>query len=196
MPSSSLVSKSGLVVGALVLLIAGIVLASVFAIGALRDLGTSTGAGDTLDNATRVGVLDGYDADQLENARTIMRVATESGLDERAQIVGVMTAMGESSLRNIGYGDWESSGVRNPDGSATSSLGLFQQQDWWGSEEERLDPATAAKRFFEVLTEVDGWEDMRPTLAANAVQGNDDPHHYEPYERGATELVQALRTVA
>lgn len=196
MPSSSLVSKSGLVVGALVLLIAGIVLASVFAIGALRDLGTSTGAGDTLDNATRVGVLDGYDADQLENARTIMRVATESGLDERAQIVGVMTAMGESSLRNIGYGDWESSGVRNPDGSATSSLGLFQQQDWWGSEEERLDPATAAKRFFEALTEVDGWEDMRPTLAANAVQGNDDPHHYEPYERGATELVQALRTAA
>lgn len=196
MPSSSLVSKSGLVVGALVLLIAGIVLASVFAIGALRDLGTSTGAGDTLDNATRVGVLDRYDADQLENARTIMRVATESGLDERAQIVGVMTAMGESSLRNIGYGDWESSGVRNPDGSATSSLGLFQQQDWWGSEEERLDPATAAKRFFEALTEVDGWEDMRPTLAANAVQGNDDPHHYEPYERGATELVQALRTAA
>lgn len=196
MPSSSLVSKSGLVVGALVLLIAGIVLASVFAIGALRDLGTSTGAGDTLDNATRVGVLDGYDADQLENARTIMRVATESGLDERAQIVGVMTAMGESSLRNIDYGDWESSGVRNPDGSATSSLGLFQQQDWWGSEEERLDPATAAKRFFEALTEVDGWEDMRPTLAANAVQGNDDPHHYEPYERGATELVQALRTAA
>lgn len=178
-----------------VLALGGILTAAVVAVALMLLLvghAGGTEAGPT-SGPEHGAVTDAYDADQLENARTIMRVAEEAGLDERAQVIGVMTAMGESSLRNIGYGDWETSGVRNPDGSATTSLGLFQQQEWWGSEEERLDPATAASHFFAALIDVDGWEDMRPTLAANAVQGNDDPHHYEPFEAAATELVRTLR---
>lgn len=74
-----------------------------------------------------------YDAEQMENAGHIRNTAAAMGLPVRAQQIGVMTAMGDSSLRNIGYGDWETSGVTNPDGSRTTSIGLFQQQNSWGS---------------------------------------------------------------
>ena len=98
------------------------------------------------------GVAAAYDAEQLCNAATIIDVGSTLGLSARDQTIAVMTAIGESSLRNIEYGDWETSGVRNPDGSPTTSIGLFQQQDEWGSREERLDPQTAATLFYRAMT--------------------------------------------
>ena len=81
----------------------------------------------------------GWQGEQLENAATIMQTATALGFGRDGQILGVMTAMGESSLNNIDYGDWETIGFTNPDGSRTTSIGLFQQQHWWGSAEQRMD---------------------------------------------------------
>ena len=72
--------------------------------------------------------------EQLAHACTI--IGAPAGIwasTRRDQTIAVMTAMGESSLRNIDYGDWETSGVTNPDGSRTTSIGLFQQQDSWGT---------------------------------------------------------------
>src|SRR5690606_26731866 len=91
--------------------------------------------------------IDGWRGEQLENAAVIVGTARELGFGRDGQIIGVMAAMGESSLHNIDYGDWETSGVTNPDGSRTSSIGLFQQQAWWGTAQERMDPATAATKF-------------------------------------------------
>ena len=73
--------------------------------------------------------IEGWRGEQLENAATIMQTASGLGFGRDGQIIGVMTAMGESGLRNIDYGDWETIGFRNPDGTRTSSIGLFQQQD-------------------------------------------------------------------
>lgn len=136
----------------------------------------------------------GYKGDQLANAAEIMGAATKLGLDVRAQTIGVMTAMGESSLRNITYGDWETSGVRNPDGSRTTSIGLFQQQDSWGTAAERTTPATAARLFFERLVKVTGWENMTPSAVAHAVQINANPNHYTKWYEAAAEVVNALTT--
>jgi hypothetical protein len=100
-------------------------------------------------------------------------------------------------LRNIPYGDWETSGVRNPDGSPTTSIGLFQQQDEWGSREERLDPSTAAALFYRAMTERvpqperDGLE---PTVVAHRTQVNDDPRHYARYWPAAVAVVEKLTT--
>jgi len=134
----------------------------------------------------------GWKGEQLENAAVIVRTATAQGFGRDGRILGVMTAMGESSLRNIDYGDWETSDVTNPDGGRTSSIGLFQQQDWWGSAQQRMDPAAAAGLFYERLAALDGWQEMAPTQAIHRVQINSDPDHYARFEPDATEIVDAL----
>lgn len=134
----------------------------------------------------------GWRGEQLQNAAVIMRTATALGFSRDAQILGVMTAMGESSLRNIDYGDWETSGVTNPDGGRTTSIGLFQQQAWWGSAAQRMDPATSAALFYERLGELEGWQQMEPTWAIHRVQINSDPEHYAQFEADAATVVAAL----
>jgi len=138
--------------------------------------------------------IEGWRGEQLENAATIMQTATSLGFGRDGQVLGVMTAMGESSLRNIDYGDWETSGFTNPDGSRTTSIGLFQQQDWWGSPEQRMDPATAATLFYERLARVQDWQAMDPSLAIHRVQINLDPTYYTRYTDDAVIVVDALST--
>ncbi|WP_233486780.1 hypothetical protein [Zhihengliuella sp. ISTPL4] len=146
---------------------------------------------DRPDTFPQAGVA-GWSGEQLENAATIIRTADELGFARDGQILGVMTAMGESSLRNIDYGDWETRGWTNPDGSRTSSIGLFQQQDWWGSAEQRMDPATAARLFFERLGRVPDWPSLAPSHAIHRVQVNTDRDYYTRYQEDATAVVDVL----
>ncbi|MGF2950277.1 hypothetical protein [Microbacterium alcoholitolerans] len=134
----------------------------------------------------------GWDGEQLENAAVIVRTAQGMGFERDGQIIGVMAAMGESSLRNIDYGDWETSGVTNPDGTRTSSIGLFQQQAWWGSVEQRMDPATAASLFYAKLARIAGWAQQPPSQAIHRVQVNTDPEHYAQFADDAEAVVDAL----
>lgn len=135
----------------------------------------------------------GYGVEQLAHACTILTVGRNLGLGERDQTIAVMTAMGESSLRNLEYGDWETSGVTNPDGSRTTSIGLFQQQDSWGTSEERLDPATSARLYYRAMTaRVPDRAGLEPTLVAHRTQINDDPRHYARYWHSAERVVAAL----
>lgn len=136
--------------------------------------------------------IDGWEGEQLENAATIIATGQGLGISREGQILAVMTAMGESSLRNIHHGDWETSGVTNPDGTRTTSIGLFQQQEWWGSVEERMDPASAATLFYGRLARLDGWQQLAPTEAIHRVQINADPDHYARFEADATAIVDAI----
>lgn len=136
--------------------------------------------------------VSGWRGEQLENAAIIMRTARELGFARDGQIVGVMAAMGESSLRNLDHGDWETSRVTNPDGSRTTSIGLFQQQDWWGTAAERMDPATASSMFFTRLRRVPEWQSLEPSHAINRVQINSDREHYARFGDDAQAVVDAL----
>jgi len=136
--------------------------------------------------------IEGWRGEQLQNAATIMTTASDLGFGRDGQILGVMTAMGESSLRNIDYGDWETTGFTNPDGSRTTSIGLFQQQDWWGSVEERMDPATAATLFYRKLSTLPDWPQLPPSHAIHRVQVNTDADYYTRYQDDATAVVDAL----
>jgi murein DD-endopeptidase MepM/ murein hydrolase activator NlpD len=138
-----------------------------------------------VDQATLpAGAVAGYSGDQLANAAIIMAAAQGLGLDARAQTLGVMTAMGESGLRVLDYGD-----AVGPD-----SRGLFQQRDngAWGSYAERMDPATSARNFYRALSGVQGWESLPPTIAAHRVQRNADPFYYEPFWDRAVTVAQSL----
>lgn len=140
-----------------------------------------------------VPAVAGYRAEQLQNACTIVTAGRDLGFDERDQTIAVMTAMGESSLRNLDYGDWETSGQTNPDGSRTTSIGLFQQQDSWGSREARLDPYTAAVVFYRAMAErVPDRAGIEPTLVAHRTQVNDDPRHYARFWDRAVRVVAAV----
>ncbi|MFJ6532301.1 hypothetical protein [Microbacterium sp. NPDC091662] len=136
--------------------------------------------------------IEGWSGEQLENAATIIRTAEALGFAREGQIIGVMTAMGESSLRNIDYGDWETRGFTNPDGTRTTSIGLFQQQEWWGSVEQRMDPATATTLFFDRLGRLPNWQTMEPSAAIHRVQINTDRDYYSRFQADATAVVDAM----
>ncbi len=130
------------------------------------------------------GPVAGYRGEQLANAAAIVNAGEALGLDTCAQTIGVMTAMGESSLRVLDRGD-----AVGPD-----SRGLFQQRanGAWGSYADRMDPTTSAVNFFRALQEVPDWQALPPTIAAHRTQRNADPHHYARYWDPAVEVVTAL----
>lgn len=134
----------------------------------------------------------GLSAEQLRNASAIISQGHNMGASPRDIIIALMTAMQESSLRNINYGD-DIHGVRNPDGSLTSSVGLFQQQKWWGSLEERMNPASSARLFYEALFNVGNRNSMSLTQAAQAVQGSAHPNAYAKWENLANTLFENAR---
>lgn len=123
-----------------------------------------------------------YRGEQVTNAAYVIKAGQSMGLDAWTITVGVMTAMGESSLRNIGYGD-----EAGPD-----SRGLFQQRDSWGTLAERMNPTTAAKKFFSALIKVDGYRSLSPTIAAHRTQRNADPNHYTKFWSSAVTMVSTL----
>jgi hypothetical protein len=139
-----------------------------------------------------------WDAEQLGYASVIMSAGGDLGLSTRDQAIGVMTAMGESSLRNLDYGDWETSGATNPDGSRTTSIGLFQQQDSWGAREERMDPYAAATLFYRAMVKAvpdAERQALQPTDVAHRTQINSDPEHYARYWPAAVGVVEELSGV-
>lgn len=120
-------------------------------------------------------------AEQIPNAATI--VATGIGLDvpKKGQIIALATAMQESRLRNLGYGDRD-------------SLGLFQQRpsQGWGTAQQIRDPVYASERFYKALLKVHGWQQMTVTQAAQAVQRSGYPDAYSQWEELAAALQRAI----
>ncbi|WP_229897380.1 hypothetical protein [Streptomyces finlayi] len=120
-------------------------------------------------------------AEQAVNAATISSVGTSRGMPERAVTIALATALQESALRNIRHGDRD-------------SLGLFQQRpsQGWGTEEQILDPAYSAGRFYQHLTEVPGYSRLPLTVAAQRVQKSGFPQAYAKHEPDAALLASAL----
>lgn len=128
--------------------------------------------------------VEGYSAEQLKNAAAIINAGERLDLPARGQMISVMVALGESGLRVLDHGD----------GPGPDSRGLFQQRDngAWGSYEDRMDPAVSATNFIRALQRVDGWEQLEPTIAANKVQRNADPYHYEKFRLDAVKIIEAI----
>lgn len=138
--------------------------------------------------------------EQIENAKTIAAVVREMGLPGRAAEIAIVAAMGESSLVNLSYGD-EAQGVTNPDGSATTSKGLFQQQtsQGWGTVEQVTNPQYATKSFLlgpkhngaAGLVAIPNWQDGEITLVIHKVQSNSEAGHYAQFYDAARQIITA-----
>lgn len=183
-----------ILIGVPVALVAGTFLAIILLFSGTAAAACAGAAGTINPDDVPAGPVAGYSGEQLTNAAEIMNAASALGLDRSAQVLGVMTAMGESSLVNMGYGD-DIRGVTNPDGTPTCSQGLFQQQ-WclgtWGTQAEVMDPSHASTAFYERLVGVDGWQELEPTIAIHRVQGNADPFHYAGFFGPADQIVTTL----
>ncbi|MFD6033623.1 C40 family peptidase [Streptomyces griseoincarnatus] len=137
-----------------------------------------------LDGASGKNVhIEGLDlpADQVPNAATIVATGLSLDVPKKGQIIALATAMQESRLRNLGYGDRD-------------SLGLFQQRpsQGWGSAQQIRDPVYASEQFYKHLLKVDGWQQMAVTQAAQAVQKSGLPDAYAQWENLATALQAAI----
>ncbi|MER5547924.1 hypothetical protein ABT072_37075 [Streptomyces sp. NPDC002589] len=121
------------------------------------------------------------DLDQASHAATIAAVAHARGLPERAVTIALATAIQESKLRNLTYGDRD-------------SLGLFQQRpsQGWGSPAQIRDPAYASGRFFDALVKVPDYLGLPLTEAAQQVQHSGYPEAYAQHEDMAATLADVL----
>ncbi|PGH45141.1 hypothetical protein COO58_12445 [Micromonospora sp. WMMA1996] len=122
--------------------------------------------------------------EQTANAKAIIAATKKAGMNERAAVVSIATALQESKLENLGH-----LGDRNDH----DSQGLFQQRpsSGWGTVEQITDPEYSTTAFLKALKQVDGWQDMPLTVAAQTVQVSAYPDHYAQWEQQAADIVAA-----
>ena len=110
--------------------------------GAMGGKSTSCGTTTAVPAMVQVtGTLPTLTAEQQHNAQVIAGVALARGLGQPGVLVGIVTALTESTLINVNHGD-----ILGPD-----SIGLFQQRTNWGPLSVRTDPAGSAGLFYDAL---------------------------------------------
>lgn len=107
---------------------------------------------------------------QAAIAATIAGVARHRAMPIRAVTIAYATAIQESGLADLPYGDRD-------------SVGVFQQRpsQGWGTRQQLLDPIYATTRFFAALSNVPGYRHMLIYQAAQAVQRSADGYAYSQY---------------
>ncbi|AIY01492.1 hypothetical protein ART_1893 [Arthrobacter sp. PAMC 25486] len=119
--------------------------------------------------------------EQARNAALIADISVQRGMPARAASIALATAMQESALRNIDYGDRD-------------SVGLFQQrpsQDW-GTVEQIMDPVYSANAFYNVLAQVPDYVNLPINDAAQIVQRSGFPEAYAQHEPLSRAFASAL----
>jgi LysM repeat protein len=138
------------------------------------------------------GGATGLDAEQVDNARLIIRIGRDLGVPDRGIAIALGTAMQESWIRNLDWGDRD-------------SLGLFQQRPstGWGTADQVRDRVRAIKAFYggpsdpngsrtRGLLDIPGWRGMTFAEAAQAVQISAYPDRYARWEKPAYAWLSAL----
>ena len=121
------------------------------------------------------------DTQQASIAATIAGVAHQQSMPRVAVTIAYATAMQESKLHNLHYGDMD-------------SVGVFQQRpsQGWGPTKQLEDPVYATTRFFRALESIHGYESMPVYQAAQDVQHSADGSAYIQYEKMATTMTTAF----
>jgi hypothetical protein len=118
---------------------------------------------------------------QASIAATIAGVASSRRMPARAVAIAYATAIQESKLANLHYGDRD-------------SVGVFQQRpsEGWGTTAQIEDPVYATSRFFEALAAVPRYLHMPIYAAAQAVQHSADGSAYSQYAAMGSALAIAF----
>ena len=129
-------------------------------------VGTDLGDGEKLDAA------------QIANAQIIYTTGVSMNIPPYGEAIAIATAIQESRLQNLDYGDRD-------------SLGLFQQRpsQGWGTPAQITDPVYASTKFYQALLQVPNWQTLQLTVAAQDVQESGYPTAYAQWQAVAEELV-------
>ncbi|MGR6914690.1 hypothetical protein ACU635_10610 [[Actinomadura] parvosata] len=119
--------------------------------------------------------------EQAQIAATIAAVAARRELPERAVVIAYATAMQESKIQNLEFGDRD-------------SVGVFQQRasQGWGTKKQLMDPVYATNKFFAALVKVRNYRKIPLAEAAQAVQRSAGGYAYAPHETDAKILAAAF----
>jgi hypothetical protein len=108
-------------------------------------------------------------------ARAICSVARDLGASDKVILAAYEAAIVESGVHNLTYG-------------LDTSIGLFQQQDWWGTYEQRLDPEYASREFIRrAIRQNRSW--MTAGQLAQDVQVSLYPERYDQVRGQAMSLI-------
>lgn len=165
-------------------LVGGLLVSGLVATGAYAGIQwfrSGMDLGGQLCQATASGTTVSFSPEQMDNAATIVGIAMGRDLPARAGTIAIATAIQESKLRNIDYGDRD-------------SLGLFQQRpsQGWGTEAEILDPVYSTNTFYDALVAVPGYEEMVVTEIAQEVQRSAYPDAYADHETEGRVIASTL----
>jgi hypothetical protein len=118
---------------------------------------------------------------QAAIAATIAGVAARRDLPVRAVTIAYATALQESKLTDLNYGDRD-------------SVGVFQQRpsEGWGTTRQIEDPVYASSRFFAALSAVPGYQHLPVYQAAQDVQHSADGSAYGDYATVGAQLAGAF----
>ncbi|MEU8663945.1 hypothetical protein AB0C31_45745, partial [Actinoplanes philippinensis] len=149
-------------------------------------------AGPSAADGTLATQLNGRLSGSLRNAMTAYRVSCarqvvqavkQRGLGERAAVIAITTTIVESTLQNIDQM------------VDHTSLGLFQQQNNWGTRDQRLNPAWATNKFLDKMVQLypgNAWASRPIGEVCQAVQVSAFPERYQPQSGDAQIIVDAL----
>lgn len=151
--------------------------------GLSKPLGDLLGSGP-MCTATITSGSASLTPEQTENAALITAVAVRRGLPARAVTIALATAMQESKLRNLDYGD-------------SDSLGLFQQRpsQGWGTAAQIKNPAYSANAFYNALIKIHDYQTRPIGEVAQAVQRSADVStgpSYAQHEQDARAFASTL----
>ncbi|MGL5864251.1 MAG: hypothetical protein ACRCYX_00050 [Dermatophilaceae bacterium] len=130
---------------------------------------------------TASGMTFGWAPDQASNAAAITAIAVKRELPPRAATIAIATAMQESKVRNVRYGDRD-------------SVGLFQQRpsQGWGTAEQILSPEYSTNKFYDALVKVTDYTELEIATAAQKVQLSADGSAYAQHEAQARVTASVL----
>jgi cell wall-associated NlpC family hydrolase len=177
--------------------------------------GPSLSVTGTVPNSLTATTADGQtvtlNQTQLQRAATIIAVGNTENIDENGQVIALMAALTESTLRVLANPSAVPQSVNYPndgDGSDHDSLGLFQMRPstGWGSVANLMDPVWSSRAFFggpdgpnhgspAGLLGIPNWQTLSLGAAAQAVEVSQYPDRYANYQPVAEKIASTLTGV-
>ncbi|MCB0907918.1 MAG: C40 family peptidase [Nocardioidaceae bacterium] len=149
---------------------------------------------------------------QLDRAATIIAVGKSQQVPARGQLIALMAALTESSLRILSNTSAYPASATIPNdgnGADHDSLGLFQMRPstGWGTVAQLMDPVWSARAFYggpsgpnhgspRGLLDIPGWQDMDPGAAAQAVEVSAYPDRYAVNQPVAEKILTTLSGIS
>lgn len=153
--------------------------------------------------------VEGLEQPQIGYAAAVVVKGEEMGLGENAWVIAIATTLVESGLKmyantNVpeSFDRYHDEDWYNPPtgavGSDHLSVGLFQQQTFWGPLDVLMDPDGSAGLFYDKLKDLD-WQgadtDVKKGILAQTVQVSAFPDRYAEQMGRAREIVGAVKGI-